>query len=278
MSDLAVKRQQLLDYIAAFDSCAVAFSAGVDSTVVAQAAFDVLADRAVAVTATSPSLAAGELDQARELAEQIGIRHEVIETREFEQPEYRRNSPDRCYHCKDELYEQLGRLAPQLNVEVLLNGANLDDLGDYRPGMRAASEHEVKSPLADCGLTKSEVRQLAADWGLPIWDKPASPCLASRVAYGLEVTPERLARIDRAEQFLRAQGLSPLRVREHAGDLARIEVSVEVLAELTQSPLAEEVNLYFQQLGYKFVTLDLSGFRSGSLNQLLTLDPPAEAT
>ena len=272
MGNLDTKRERLLGYIGRFKSCAVAFSAGVDSTVVACAAHKVLGSRAVAVTASSASLAEGELELARQLAEQIGIRHEVIETNELSQPDYTRNAADRCYHCKTELYSQLDRLAPQLDVEVLFNGANIDDLGDYRPGMVAADEHEVKSPLVECRLDKQDVRQLAAYWELPVWDKPASPCLASRVAYGLEVTPERLARIDAAEQFVARHGFSPLRVREHPGDLARIEVAADEVERLCCQPLMAEVISYFQQLGYQFVTVDMDGFRSGNLNRLVTLD------
>jgi uncharacterized protein len=277
VSDLDTKRERLAEYIGQFKSCAVAFSAGVDSTVVARAARDVLGDRAVAVTAQSASLAQGELELARQLAAEMGIRHEVIQTEEFSQQDYTRNAPDRCYHCKTELYSQLEKLAPRLGVEVLFNGANLDDLGDYRPGMTAASEHDVKSPLVECGFHKQDVRDLAAYWELPVWDKPASPCLSSRVAYGLEVTPERLARIDAAEQFLRGHGFSPLRVREHPGDVARIEVPLEQVEQLCHPPLLCQVNEYLGQLGYQDVSVDLAGFRSGSLNQLVTLDAgPAE--
>ena len=157
-------------------------------------------------------------------------------------------------------------------MEVLFNGANLDDLGDYRPGMTAAGEHAVKSPLIECGLDKQDVRDLAAYWELPVWDKPASPCLSSRVAYGLEVTPERLARIDAAEQFLRSRGFSPLRVREHPGDLARVEVPLEEVERLCQQPLLGQLNDHLLELGYKSVTVDEEGFRSGSLNQLVMLD------
>ena len=190
----------------------VAYSGGVDSAVVAKAAQLALADRAVAVTGTSYSLADGELNAARQLAELIGIRHQVLETREFDNPSYVRNSADRCYHCKTELYTRLDHYLADLDVDVIVNGANADDLGDYRPGMQAANEHKVQSPLADCGLSGSEVRQLAAQWSLPVWDKPATPCLSSRVAYGEEVTPERLAMIDAAERFLREHGLVELRV------------------------------------------------------------------
>ena len=203
---LATKREQLLELLSGYGSCAVAFSGGVDSAVVAQAAQLALGDRAVAVTGTSDALAVGELEAARDLATRIGIRHIVISTDEFANPDYVANKADRCYHCKTELYSQLGRMRERLGVDLVVNGANADDLSDYRPGLQAADEHAIRSPHADCSLTKQEVRQLAADWDLPVADKPATPCLSSRVAYGLNVTPERLARIDQAEQFLRSLG------------------------------------------------------------------------
>ena len=269
---LAQKRDQLLATIAAAGPCVVAFSAGVDSTVVAKAAQLALGDQAIAVTAVSPSLAQGELDDAKRLAAQIGIRHEIIETAEFQSPQYRQNAPDRCYHCKTELYTRLETLLPRWNAKGLLNGANLDDRGDYRPVMRAAAEHQVRSPLLECGFTKAEVRQLAAHWGLEVWDKPASPCLASRIAYGEEVTPERTAMIDQAEQFLRSLGLRELRVRYHRGDLARIEVPGEALAALAAPETRERIVDRFKELGFRYVTLDLQGFRSGSMNAVLPVE------
>jgi uncharacterized protein len=240
--------------------------------VVAKAAWEVLGRRAVAVTGTSASLAEGELDQARELARLIGIRHEVIDTGELDNADYSRNAPDRCYHCKTELYTHLDRLADRLKVAVVVNGANADDAADYRPGTVAAGEHQVRSPLAECGITKQQVRELAADWKLPVWDKPATPCLASRVAYGEEVTPQRLAMIDRAEQYLRALGLRTVRVRYHRGDLARLEVPLEELPRLCQEEVRRDLAAEFKSLGFKFVTLDLEGFRSGSLNDLLLVE------
>jgi len=277
---LAAKRDRLLETIKAYGSCAVAFSGGVDSAVVAKAAHLALGERAVAVTGTSASLASGELDEARRVAALIGIRHEVIATEEFAQPAYVRNAPDRCYHCKTELYTQMEGLAERLGVAVLANGANIDDRGDYRPGMQAAAEHRVESPLLECGLSKAEVRELAAHWSLPVWDKPASPCLSSRVAYGEEVTPQRLAMIDRAERLLRAMGLSELRVRYHGGDLARIEVPASQLPRLAAPEVAAELAARLKSLGFRYVTLDLEGFRSGSLNaglaSPLTAQPPQE--
>jgi uncharacterized protein len=270
--ETAGKRDRLLALVAGYESCAVAFSGGVDSAVVAKAAQLALGDRAVAVTGSSASLAEGELEAATSLARQIGIRHQVIDTEEFADGNYLRNSPDRCFHCKTELYTRLAGLAEKLGVRVIVNGANLDDQGDYRPGMLAAREHDVRSPLLDCALNKADVRRLAAYWQLPVWDKPASPCLSSRIAYGQEVTPERVAMIDRAERFLREQGFRELRVRYHGDDLARIEVPLDALPRLAEPGLREAIVARLRALGFKYVTLDLQGFRSGSLNQIIGVD------
>jgi uncharacterized protein len=266
---LSAKREQLLDLLRGCGRCAVAFSGGVDSGVVAKAAQVALGDAAVAVTGTSEALAEGELEAATELAQQIGIRHVIVPTEEFDNPAYVANRADRCYHCKTELYSQLGRLTERLGVDVVVNGANADDLTDFRPGMRAAEQHSVRSPLAECGITKKEVRELAAAWDLPVAEKPATPCLSSRVAYGLEVTPERLARIDRAEQFLRSLGFGELRVRLHADDMARIEVPVDEIAELCEPHKRDTIVNEFDRLGFKFITVDLAGFRSGGFVKLI---------
>jgi uncharacterized protein len=272
--EVAAKRDRLIELLTSYGSCAVAFSGGLDSTVLAKAARLALGDRAVAVTGLSAALAASELEEAKSLARQIGIRHELIETKEISLPQYQANNPDRCYHCKTELFTRIEELICRLGVAVMADGSNLDDQGDYRPGLRAAADKRVKSPLAECGLGKAEIRALAEHWGLPIWDKPAAPCLSSRIAYGETVTPERLAMIEQAEKFLRDRGFSPLRVRYHRGEVARIEVAPEAIPRLTEPFLRQELLKHFKSLGFKYVALDLEGFRSGSLNAVLTVESP----
>jgi pyridinium-3,5-biscarboxylic acid mononucleotide sulfurtransferase len=270
--ELAVKRERLLEVLRALGRVVVAFSGGIDSTVVAQAAFLALGDAAVAVTADSPSVPRAELDDARRLAEQIGIRHLVVETEEFADPDYVRNDGARCYYCKSELYGRIEELLPELGGAVVCSGANLDDQGDYRPGLKAAAEHGVRHPLQEAGFSKADVRALALAWRLPTWDKPASPCLSSRLAPGVEVTRERTARVEAAEQHLRQLGYRECRVRLHEGELARIEVPAAELARLADPRVREELARRFRELGFRFVTLDLEGFRSGSLNELVSLD------
>jgi uncharacterized protein len=271
-AELATKRDHLLACLRELPGVAVAFSGGIDSTVVAKAAFLALGARAVAVTADSPSVARRELTDARELARIIGIRHVVVATQEFDNPDYLKNDGTRCYHCKTELYTTVERLLPELGVPVVVSGANLDDRGDYRPGLIAAAEHAVRHPLQEAGFTKADVRALARHWQLPTWDKPAAPCLSSRMAPGLAVTPERTKRVEDAEAYLRSLGVRECRVRYHEGDLARVEVPVGEVAKLAVEPARTELTRTLHALGFKFVTLDLDGFRSGSLNELVPLE------
>jgi len=272
MMDVMPHEKQLVELLGELPGCLVAFSGGVDSAVVAKAAHIALADQAVAVTGVSASLAEGELELARRVAASIGIRHETVCTTELSDQGYLANQPNRCWHCKTELYEQLQQLGALWNIPVIVNGANSDDLGDFRPGMQAAREHLVRSPLAECGIDKAGVRELAQLWNLEVWDKPATPCLSSRVVYGLEITPERLARIDAAEQILRGLGLSTVRVRCHHDELARLEVPAEALSKLCEEGTRANVVGRLRKLGFRYVTLDLEGFRSGSFQQLV----PAE--
>ena len=273
LRDIERKRDRLLEILSGYGQVAVAFSAGVDSSVVAQAAHFACGKDAVAVTAVSLSLAAGEKEEAEQLAARIGIRHIVISTQEFADPNYLKNPVNRCYFCKTELYSRLIELAPTLGVNVLANGANLDDRGDYRPGMQAAAEFQVRSPLIEAEFTKADVRELAKFWDLPVWDKPATPCLSSRIAYGVEVTPERVRRIDQAEHFLKQLlNVRELRVRCEANDLARIEISLETLPTLLTTEMRDRIRAEFHRLGFRFVTLDLDGFRSGSMNSIISVD------
>jgi uncharacterized protein len=269
---LSAYRARLLETLRGYGRVAIAFSGGIDSTVVTQAAYEALGDLAIAVTAVSASLASGELEEAQELAQRIGIRHRVIYTDEFTDPDYLRNHSDRCYFCKSELYGRLEGMLEELGVDVIASGANLDDMGDYRPGLQAAEEHGVRHPLQECGLSKADVRALARAWGLPTWDKPATPCLSSRIAYGEDVNIERVRMIDQAEQWLRQRGLHVLRVRYHKGDLARIEVPLDDLTRFVELQLRGELVPAFRALGFKFITLDLEGFRSGSLNSVIPVE------
>jgi pyridinium-3,5-biscarboxylic acid mononucleotide sulfurtransferase len=249
------------------ESVVVAFSAGADSTLVAKVAADELGERALAVTSASESLAERELREALDYAERLGVRHRVIYTDELSKPEYLANPTNRCYHCKTTLYTHLTALAREEGYRHVANGLNVDDLGDYRPGLQAAGEHGVRAPLQEAGLTKADVRAISKLLDVPTWDKPAMACLSSRVPYGEEITREKLSQIDRAEQFVRDLGYRQLRVRHH-GQVARIELPADEMLGFVERH-AEAVAAHFKGLGFLYVTLDLQGFRSGSMNEAL---------
>jgi len=266
------RADKLVHWFSNYSSCLIAFSGGVDSAVVARAAVERLGPDALAVTGVGPAVAQSEIKIATEVAQQICISHQFIETHESEQPAYRVNDLKRCYHCKAELYGTLSRLAHQRQIQLVVSGTNFDDLGDYRPGLQAASEFAIKHPLAELGLTKSDVRDLAHYWGLSVAEKPASPCLASRVAYGVEVTPERLKKVESAEAWLAQKGLKEFRVRVHENEMARLELRLEDIAQFFQDEsFRREVAHELRRLGFSRVTLDLEGFCSGSLYQLKKL-------
>ena len=256
-------------------SVIVAYSGGVDSAFLALTAHQVLGSNALAVTAKSPSLAPSEFDEATALAERLGIRHLVIETREVERPEYLANNPNRCYFCKDELYTHLNALAADQQVPWVANGANCDDLGDFRPGLEAARQYGVRSPMVEADLYKAEIREYSKEMGLPVWDKPAQACLSSRIPYGTPVSVEALTRISQAESFLREMGLRQLRVRHH-NTVARIEVAPEDFAIILDAGNRERISKHFKSIGYAYVTLDLDGFRSGSMNEVLSAETKAK--
>ncbi len=256
----------------------MAFSGGVDSAVVAAAAVRALPHSALAVTAVSASLSASQRQAARDVALQLGIEHLEVVTDETARPEYIRNDKRRCFFCKQTLYQHLHAIAAERGFDVIVSGTNADDTNDYRPGIEAGQAARVRTPLADLGIDKATVRRLAKFWDVSVWDAPASPCLSSRIAYGVEVTAARLRMVETAEAFLAAQGFSPLRVRLHAGELARIEVTREALPRLLDTALWDATVAAFRAAGFRFVTLDLEGFRSGNLNTLVSIQPPVSTT
>jgi uncharacterized protein len=268
---LSEKQDRLFAGLRELGRVVVAYSGGTDSAYLAWAASQALgAGNALAVTADSPSIPASHKRDAEALARQFGIRHEYVETREFENPDYVRNAPDRCFHCKDELFDCLEALGRQRGIEHVVYGVNVDDLGDYRPGQNAAKQHRAKAPLVDAGLRKAEIRELSRLAGLPTWDRPASACLSSRVPYGTPVTVETVRTVERGEEALRALGFRQFRVRFH-GELVRIEVAPGELEHALSPAMAAEFVAIFKPLGFHYVTLDLEGYRQGSLNEALKL-------
>jgi uncharacterized protein len=264
-TEVGRKLGRLHETISATEGVVVAYSGGIDSTVVAAVASRALGDRAIAVTAVSPSLPPGEVGEARRLAARLGIRHRIVRTHEVERPAYLANGLDRCYHCKTELYDVLARVAEEADFPVVVSGANLDDLGDFRPGLMAAAEHGVRHPLVETGMTKSDVREAARELAIPAWDKPASACLASRIPFGVTITVEELSKVGRAERAVKDLGFRQCRVRAH-GDVARIEVEAADVVRLAEPGVRERVIDALHALGYRYVTVDLEGFRSGSMN------------
>jgi uncharacterized protein len=269
---LLEKQQRLFEILRGLGRVLVAYSGGTDSAYLAWAARTVLGDNAIAITADSASMPESHKHDAAEFARRYGIRQEVIPTYEFENPAYVANNPDRCFHCKDELFRSMEEVAPRFGGGVLIYGVNTDDLGDYRPGQNAARAHEVKAPLVEAGLSKSEIRELSRLAGLPTWDRPAAACLSSRVPYGTEVRPEAIRRIEAAEEALKALGFLHFRVRFH-GELARVEIDRAEMPAAFSLDMCDRMHDALRALGFQYVALDLKGYRQGSMNEVLPARP-----
>src|SRR3989454_3407511 len=272
MGEQENKARWLCDALAKIPTLVVAYSGGVDSAYLAYAAHCALGERMLAVTALSASYSARDREEAEACVQRARFPHEFVETDELSNPAYRANSPDRCYFCKDELFDKLDRLAAERGFAAVAYGVNVDDQGDWRPGQRAAQEHRVLAPLLDAGLTKAEIRELARRAPLPVWDRPASACLSSRLAYGIEVTPERLSVVEKGEEALRNLGFKQFRVRHH-DKLVRLEIAPEELPRSLSPEMTRKFVEVFKALGFTFIKLDLEGYRTGSLNTHLVNIP-----
>jgi uncharacterized protein len=264
------KEERLFDILRGMRRVIVAFSGGTDSAYLAWAAHHVLGGGALTITADSASMPESHKRDAEAFVRQFGIAHEYVPTFEFDNPDYARNAPDRCFHCKDELFTRLEEVARERGYERIVYGVNVDDLGDYRPGQNAARLHEVPAPLADAGLTKAEIRELSRAAGLPTWDRPASACLSSRIPYGTPVTIENVKTVEAGEESLKALGFRQFRVRFH-GDVARIEIARDEMQKALTLEMAARFTAIFRGLGFRYVTLDLEGYRQGSMNEVLNL-------
>ena len=267
---LREKEARLFEILRGMGRVLVAYSGGTDSAYLAWAAHRAVGAGALAVTADSASLPESHKRDAEAFAAQYGIAHEYIETREFDNPEYTENNPDRCFHCKDELFTRMEQVGSERGFEHIVYGVNLDDLGDYRPGQNAAAEHRVAAPLAEAGLSKAEIRELSREAGLPTWDRPASACLSSRIPYGTPVTIETVKTVEAGEEQIKALGFRQFRVRFH-GEVVRVEIARDEMAKALTLEMAGRFTEIFKALGFRYVTLDLEGYRQGSLNEVLNL-------
>jgi uncharacterized protein len=265
-----LKEQQLREIFRALGSVIVAYSGGVDSSYVAYIANAELGPRAICITGESASLPSYQQAEMERVVSDFGFQHEVIQTEELDNPSYQANNPDRCFFCKDELYGKLEAIAASRGIDAIVDGSTTDDIDDFRPGRQAAKQHAVRSPLIEVGMSKAEVRELSRRVGLPTWDKPASPCLSSRIAYGTTVTIERLNKVDRGEEILREFGFREFRVRHH-DTLVRLEISPAEMDRVLRKEVLDQLAARFRELGFKYVTLDLEGFRSGSMNEVLPI-------
>jgi uncharacterized protein len=270
-TDLELKQEKLFDILRSMDCVLVAYSGGTDSAYLAWAAGKVLGDKALAITADSASIPESHKRDAEEFTRRFHLRHQYIETEEFDNPDYVRNDANRCFHCKDELFTRLAAFGRRAGINHIVYGVNVDDTKDFRPGHRAAQEHGVRAPLLEANMTKAEIRELSRREGLPTWDRPAAACLSSRIPYGSEVTREKVRTIEQGEEQLRALGFRVYRVRHH-GELVRIEIGRDELARALDPAMAEKFSAIFKDLGFQYVTLDLEGYRLGSLNEALATD------